>query len=420
MKLKVVVYIFFLITNICFAQTTISSVEFQGNTKTKSALLKKITKVKSGQLLDSTAIANDIARIIRLPAVAHAYFQVKQTAIENNVQLIYGIEENFTIIPFANVFTSNNNEFAFRIGVQEFNFLGQNITLGAFYQNDIFNSYGLGFRAPYLFSNKLGMAINYQDLTTQEPVFLSEGTAEYRYNNTAIEVLGIYEFNLKHRLEFGLNFFNEDYNYITGATNTSVPQELNVDKFLYKLLYNYENLTYYYHYLDGFKSSLNVQLVRSRGNQLPNFWIAFNDFTYYKRTGKKGNWANRLRIGVASNVETPFAPFAVDNNLNVRGVGNLIDRGTAAIVLNTEFRYSLIEKDWFVLQSNMFVDGGSWRKPGGDFNDFFARENLRLYPGFGLRFIHKKIFNAIFRIDYGYGITPDASQGVVFGIGQYF
>ncbi|TYA84607.1 outer membrane protein assembly factor, partial [Seonamhaeicola marinus] len=46
--------------------------------------------------------------------------------------------------------------------------------------------------------------------------------------------------------------------------------------------------------------------------------------------------------------------------------------------------------------------------------------NLKIYSGLGLRFIHKKIFNAIFRIDYGLGLTENASQGLVFGIGQYF
>ena len=110
----------------------------------------------------------------------------------------------------------------------------------------------------------------------------------------------------------------------------------------------------------------------------------------------------------------------MDNNLNIRGVGNIIDRGTGAIVLNTEFRYSLVEKDWFVLQGNVFLDGGSWRNPGGDFGDFADSQNVRIYPGVGVRLIHKRIFNAIFRIDYGHGITKDAARGVVFGIGQYF
>jgi hypothetical protein len=36
------------------------------------------------------------------------------------------------------------------------------------------------------------------------------------------------------------------------------------------------------------------------------------------------------------------APFAVDNNINLRGVGNIIDRGT--VVLNSEYRHTLFEK----------------------------------------------------------------------------
>ena len=414
------IFIFFLFFNFSLGQGIVENFKVQGNHRTKTSLIKKISQIRIGTPLDSTVIKQDIERLIRLPSVSHAYFQVFESEQYNTYEVVYGIEENFTIIPFANIYTSNNDEFAFRLGVQEFNFLGQNITLGAFYQDDIFGSLGLNFRAPYLFSNRIGLALNYQDLTTQEPVFLDNGTADYKYNNTSIEVLGLYEFNFKNRLEVGFNVFTEDYEYISGATNSNVPQELVVNKFLYKLLYNYDGISYYYHYLDGFRSNLNLQYVISASNQLPDFWIGFNDFSYFKRVGKRGNWASRLRLGLASNVDTPFAPFAVDNNLNIRGVGNVIDRGTGAIVLNTEYRHSLLEKEWFVLQTNVFLDGGSWRNPGGDFGDFAESQNLRIYPGFGVRLIHKRIFNAIFRMDYGHGITKNASRGVVFGIGQYF
>jgi len=417
-KLRLIVI--FCVFQFSLGQGTVADLKVQGNSRTRTSLITKLSKLKVGDRLDSTLIAQDIARLIRLPSVAHAYFQVFETEKEGFYNVVYGIEENFTLIPFANIFTSNDDEFAFRIGLQEFNFLGQNITLGAFYQYDVFGSFGLNVRAPYLFSNKFGLAINYQDLTTQEPVFLENGTADYKYNNTSKEVLGLYELNFKNRFELGLNWFTEDYEYISGATDPSVPQDLVVDKFLLKFLYNFDGITYYYHYLDGFRSNLNLQYVTSGSDQLPDFWIGFNDFSYFLRIGKRGNWASRLRLGLASNIDTPFAPFAVDNNLNIRGVGNTIDRGTGAIVLNTEYRYSLIEKDWFVLQGNVFLDGGSWRNPGGDFGDFADDQNLRIYPGVGVRFIHKRIFNAIFRIDYGHGITPAATRGVVFGIGQYF
>ena len=153
---------------------------------------------------------------------------------------------------------------------------------------------------------------------------------------------------------------------------------------------------------------------------MTNFFIGRNDFEYFKRIGEKGNWANRLRLAYASNDETPFAPFAVDNQLNLRGVGNTIDRGTAAIVLNSEYRHTLYEKGWFVFQSNAFVDVGSWRNPGGNLTELIDGSTVKLYPGLGIRFIHKRIFNAVFRLDYGFGIGNQATNGIVFGIGQYF
>jgi len=400
-------------------QQIVADIKIEGTKRIKPEFILKLVEVKSGMALDSVVLQKDIERIKRLPAVAHAYFQVS-SASGGKKTVVYTVEENFTLIPFANVYTSSNDEFAFRIGLQEFNFLGRNITLGGFYQYDVFHSFGAHIRAPYLFSNKWGLELNFKDLTTREPVFFDATSADYRYNNTGFELLGLYELNFKNRFELGFSLFAEDYLYLDGATNQTVPQALKVDKHLFKFIYQYDAVKYHYQYLSGFRSALNLQYVGSSDETLPEFVIGFNDFVYFRRIGQHGNWANRLRLGLASNMETPFAPFTVDNNLNIRGVGNTIDRGTGAIVLNTEYRHTLIDKNWFVLQSNVFVDAGSWRNPGGDFGDFGDNTNIRVYPGVGIRFIHKKIFNAIFRIDYGHGITKNASRGIVFGIGQYF
>ncbi|HMB63933.1 MAG TPA: hypothetical protein VKN36_12715 [Eudoraea sp.] len=418
-RASLIFYVLFTLSMGYAQHDVISEIKIQGIQRIRSSFIKKYILLKPGMELDSLLMEEDITRLKRLPSVSHAYYQVFP-AEEGRYTIYYNIEENFTLIPYASVFTSSNDEFAFRIGLQEFNFLGRNITLGGFYQYDIFNSYGLSIRAPYLFSKTLGLALNYHNLTTQEPVFFDNTTADYKYNNTSIEAMALYEINFKNRLEFGGSFFTEDYEYLFGATSPNVPRLLEVDKHLLKLIYNFDNIQYYYQYLSGFRSSLNLQYVGSSDSELPEFLIGFNDFAYFKRIGRKGNWASRLRLGLASNLETPFAPFTVDNNLNIRGVGNTIDRGTGAIVLNTEYRHTWIDKDWFVLQSNFFVDGGSWRNPGGDFSDFGDNQNIRIYPGVGLRFIHKRIFNAIFRIDYGFGITKDATRGIVFGIGQYF
>jgi len=398
---------------------TIDKFEIQGNKKLKTSFIKLLTDIEPDEVLDSLVLEQDIIRLKRLPAVAHAYYQVFYS-YDDKYNVYYNIEENFTINPQLNVYTTNDDEFAYRAGLYEFNTLGRNIAFGGFYQRDIFDSYGINLRAPFVFNNKIGLAINFQDLTTQEPVFLEEGTADYRYNNTSFEVLGLYSFDFKHRIELGASLFNEDYEYLRGATADDVPTDFNVDKSLFKFIYEYDVLDYYYQNVSGFKSTLNVQYVSANDETLPNFAIWWNDFQYFVPVGEKGNWANRLRVGLATNADSPFAPFSVDNNLNVRGVGNTIDRGTGVVVLNTEYRYTLLDKDWFVLQGNTFVDAGSWRNPGGDFGDFGDDQNLRIYPGLGFRFIHKKIFNATFRVDYGYGITPSSTSGFVFGIGQYF
>lgn len=419
--MKKLLYAFFcLMASGVYAQESIvHDLKIQGNKKLKTSFIKSISTIKPGAVLDSITIEQDILRLKRLPSVSHAYYQVFPSE-DNQYNVFYNIEENFTLIPSANVFTTDNDEFAYRLGLYEFNVLGRNITFGGFYQKDVYSSYAINFRAPYLFSNKLGLAVNHQDLTTQEPVFFDNTSSNYKYNNKSLEVLGLYEFNFSNRLELGINYFVEDYQYKFGATNPNVPQELNVHKWLLKGIYEYNELDYFYQYVSGFKSQFNFQYVTSTNYALPDFFIGWNDFFLFKRVGEKGNWANRLRLGISSNDETPFAPFSVDNNLNIRGVGNTIDRGTGAIVLNSEYRQTLIEKGWFVLQGNAFIDAGSWRNPGGDFGDFSKDDNIKIHPGLGLRFIHKKIYNAIFRIDYGYGISKNATKGFVFGIGQYF
>ena len=330
------------------------------------------------------------------------------------------MEENFTIIPDLNFWTTTNKRFAYKIGLYDYNFLGKNITFGGFYQYNGFDSYGINFKAPNLFSRNWGLAINHQNWTSEEPLFFNNQTANYKYNNVSIEALALYQINFKNEINFGINFFTEKYEYLFGATDASIPQNLNVNKVLFKFVYSYDNLDYFYQYINGFKSVLQTQYVSSKNDFQENFLIAWNDFFYFRRIGERGNWANRMRFGLSSNQDSPFAPFTLDNNINLRGVGILVDRGTGSIVLNSEYRYSFVDEKNFAVQSNFFVDAGSWRNPGKSLGDFLTEKNIRVFTGVGLRFISKKIYNATFRIDYGIGLTKNSAQGFVFGIGQYF
>lgn len=151
-------------------QVKLSKIEIKGAKRTKVAFVERLVGMKEGTLLDSLQMEHDVTRLKRVPSISHSYYEVFLFDSQN-CEVHYIIEENFTLISFANLFSSSNDDFAFRVGLQEFNFLGRNITLGGFYQLDVYYSYGFSIRAPYLFSNKLGLAFNYNNFITQEPVF---------------------------------------------------------------------------------------------------------------------------------------------------------------------------------------------------------------------------------------------------------
>ncbi|GAA3636287.1 hypothetical protein GCM10022397_22380 [Flavivirga jejuensis] len=403
----------------------ISQINIEGNKRTKTSFLKRLAFVKEGTVIDSTKIASDIRRLKLLPSVANANYKI-EFIDKGTSRLTYIIEENFAIIPGLNIATDNNGEFAFRTSIFDFNFLGRNQIIGGFYSRDVFDSYGAFWEAPNLFTRKLGIGVNYQNLISQEPVFFENGDdIDYRFANKAFEIKLQYEPNFHNRLELGLSIGSEDYEFLQSNTNlpTGVPAKLKATKIAVIGEYEYNNIDIHYQYQNGFRSILTYRLVTGSSGEndlLKNFFIGRNDFEYFKRIGDKGNWANRLRLAYASNDDSPFAPFAVDNQLNIRGVGNTIDRGTASIVINTEYRHTLYERGWFVLQSNAFIDAGSWRNPGGYLGELFDGSTVKFYPGLGIRFIHKRIFNAVFRLDYGYDVGNNATNGIVFGIGQYF
>ena len=236
----------------------------------------------------------------RLPAIAHAYYQVFFSH-DNLYNVSIQIEENATLLPEINLWTTTNNVFSYKLGLYEYNFLGRNIILGGFYQLNGFDTYAVNFRAPNLFSKKWGLAVNHQNWKSEEPLYFGNQSANYVYNNISFELLALHQFNLKNRIDFGVNFFKEKYKYLSGATSTSISQNLSLNKALLKLVYIYDNLDYYYQYINGFKSILYAQYVLTENDFQNDFYIFWNDFLYYKRIGEKGNWTNWLRVGLSSN-----------------------------------------------------------------------------------------------------------------------
>ena len=425
MRLKLTITLLFLGfgLSIIAQGPTITEIQIEGNKRTRAKFLKRLAFVKEGSVLDTARIASDERRFRLLPSVASSSSKLEKLS-DGNYKLTYSVVENFAIIPGLNVSQDVNDDLAYRISLFDFNLFGQNQIVGGFYSRNVFDSYGFFWEAPNLITRKWGIGFNFQNNILQEPIFLDDGRdVNYKFDSRAFEFRVFYEHNFNNRFEIGVNIANEDYNFLNGNRPANIPEQLHLNRVSIIGEYQYNSITNEFQYVEGFRSIFTFNVTASANGDrefLKNAFVGRNDFEYFKRIGKGGNWANRLRLGYATNTDSPFAPFALDNQLNIRGVGNVVDRGTASVVLNTEYRQTLYEKGWFALQGNAFIDAGTWQEPGGQFSDLIEGTNASLFSGLGVRFIHKRIFNAVFRIDYGFSLGKKANNGIVFGIGQYF
>ena len=135
---KLVAFVLLLFCFDAVSGQQVRSIELKGNKRLKTSFLKRILTQKVDMALDSTSVLKDVQQLQQLPSVSRATFKVQMQENKEECLLIYEITENFTLIPYVNFYATNNDEFAYRLGAQEFNFLGRNITLGGFFREMYF------------------------------------------------------------------------------------------------------------------------------------------------------------------------------------------------------------------------------------------------------------------------------------------
>ena len=258
-------------------QITITDFKIHGVDKNYQATLSSYLKKKQPIFLDSLDIKNDLLRLKRLPAISHVSFRVEMQSSQTCI-LHYNVVRQHTLIPVVNLWRVVKNRLAYKLGGYEYNFLQKNMTLGLEYTYNGYSSYGLYFRAPFVFSNSFGIAFNVSDITSEEPLYFNSSSANYTYRNKSVEVGLLFENKTRHYFSMGANFFKEHYQYLSGATDASIPLELKINKYLAKFNYKYDAITFFYHLLDGFKNEFTIQYVDSPQMKDDTFWMVLNEF----------------------------------------------------------------------------------------------------------------------------------------------
>ena len=370
---------------------------------------------KKDQPYDSIKVKNDLILLLREPAVSHAYIS-QDTLANGHYRLNYHIEENKTLIPAVDLWQSVNNPFAYHLGLTDYNLSGRGYTVGGFFRQNNFPGFGLILENNNFMSAKTELKFLAQQEETLESIRVADGNANFRYRFQSVDLSLGRELNLKHKIVIGERYLLEE-----GENIGTFPEVFSTTKGVGKLGYTYDYIQPHYYLLSGWRSQTYATHVWGKSiTDNITFFTFENETSYFKRIQSLGNLAFKLRLGMARNINSSFPPFAIDNNRNVRGVGNLVQRGNAYWSLNTEYRHTLFEKGWFAVQGNAFIDLAGIQPVNTSFNTLFSRKNQYQYSGLGLRLIHKYIYKAVLRIDYGINLDVFKNASLVFVVDQIF
>ncbi len=400
------------------AQQKVVSVEIIGLSKTKTAFAKSFVKVRPGVPLDSTQVASDAQELRNLRLFAEVDYRVLQN--EDGVAVQFLCKENTTFLPVAN-FGSIEDNFWFQLGAVENNWLGRANMLGLTYRYYDRHSFETWLKSPYFFSRNWGGSAYLNLFATIEPAYFSDGTTIYNVDRWTSLLFARRTYARDYVFETGGGYLREKYdkNFDRTSVDSPGPTNIEFDKLLLRTSITVNKVDYFAHYVTGLLNESSFETIKTFGAS-DLFWKIENILRYYYRPYATGNFALRLRTGLAQNNDSPFAPFVLDSYLTVRGAGDRVARGTAEITLNAEMRQTVFELGWGAMQAVVFTDWSAWRPGGGELNGLFESENVVSFFGFGGRLYLKQFNHLILRADYGFGVTGVKQRGLVIGLGQYF
>ncbi|MEM7574216.1 MAG: BamA/TamA family outer membrane protein [Bacteroidota bacterium] len=382
--------------------------------QTDQSLLRLEPEVELTAALEQTR-----QELLNLPVFHRADYEIDVSGADTTVH--WQLAESRTLFPLFN-FGGVRGNFHYLLGFNDIHWQGRGQQLTAFYQNnDGQHNYYLALRNPSLGGSRWGYRLESGRYAAIEPLYFPEAAVNYRYANLNFGLSASYRFRPRQELEWGITIFQERYRKLEPEENSPGPDNVRLKKLLFKGRHQLNRLDFYQERLAGTDHQTIAQAVVNLHDNT-RFFIAWHDFRWFQLVGAKGNVAARLRAGVSTNDNSPFAPFVLDSQVNIRGSGNRIDRGTAQLILNLEYRHRIWRdrRERFAIQLVAFSDIGGWRSPGGSLEEVIDGSTLREFVGLGTRILSLQASNAVIRVDYGVDLRNTAERGLVVGFGQYF
>ncbi len=398
------------------AQHEINHLKLYGETVNKLSYIENFINVKEGDVVTMEELERTRTNLVQLPKYGHVHLKV-DTLSQEKIDVTYELYEVKTAYPLVNLGAVEGNKFV-QLGIGNSSAFGVGLVYNAFYRNtDNRHNFQIDAFKPFIKGLPIGFGAVISRDASVEPIFYEDQTGNFNYTKINGSAEFQYFFTPRNVLSLNAAYFEEDYEQIPQS-------DLDIEDFfhrksLFSVEFRHDMRNYFYYYIQG--GVIEAKLLQVINYDFDgNFNLAQVQYKGFKRVGERHNLAVRLQSGVATNSDSPFAPFVLDSYLNIRGSGNRQERGTAVVIGNFEWRWAFFEKKSIAAQAVAFADIGTWRTPGSEINRFTIKDEFRAFSGIGFRFIHREYRNAILRIDYGRSLYQTDTAGFVLGLGQYF
>lgn len=402
----------------------IDSISFTGLTITKEDYLRDIISSKENSEFQEEIFEDDLFLLRNLNLFFEVDGEIKTTdSISYN--LVFRIREANYLYPIVSV-SGFKDQLKLQVGANHINFLGRAQSIGALYQYYDRHSFSV-FHTAKRHSNRLtGHDFALAKYSTIEPLYFSDSivgdtVSSFSFDNYSVSAGAHYWLGRYTNVGLGAAYMYEDYQQRDDAFDYFGKSNFSFHKHQFRTHIESNKVEHLFERQDGWKARAYGEWIHTyTDGSAPSFLKLQLSGSYYRLVGKRGNLASSVRFGTSTNAESPFAPFVLDGFLNVRGIGNRVERGTAELIVNTEYRHTLLVHKIVTLQGATFFDYGALRTAGKSFTTFFDGDQPNLFLGAGLRFNLNILYKTCIRIDYSVNPFDPSIQGVTFGFGQFF
>ncbi|NOQ25553.1 MAG: hypothetical protein GQ564_09360 [Bacteroidales bacterium] len=396
-------------------QFKIIHVEFSGLKRCKPDYISKCMLSEKLMYVDSNIIESDIQNIRNTDLFTSVSYTLDETP--EGIILSIQVKEKLSIMPSVQGALTGDNKW-FQIGFIDFHFLGKGITFAAFYKYFDKSSFLSYVNIPYINDSQWGLFTEFKLDRKEEPVYINDNPVFYNADYITVSLLLTKEIIFNRRIKSGFRYNERNYTLMQDDSSSTLTNEKHIER---NIVIEYEDrakLNFNKQYLTGFSILAIFQTAIIPYND--NWYTSFQfEGKYFVKLGKKGNLGLRNRIGLFENTKDVFVPLIHDSFVNIRGIGNTYDRGTAEFTLNTEYRHTAFDWREISLQLVGFADISALNQGKSVIKNLFNYSNTEIYVGPGFRLHFHKVSTLILRVDYGFSVI-DSRSGFVAGLKQYF